>query len=610
VYAVSAHFTVFNSTFAYQTLALPLALAAVALIARARWACDPRPLLVGATVCLVAVAMTHHVTSWLTTLFLAVWALAERGGPARRRVVYGAVIAVATTTGWAMIQWSLLQDYFGPVIDDVFSQLSSGDRRKPFSDPAGYATPAWERILLLYYALAITLVVGLLLLSYARAVRERRLRHCTPSSNSQRWEPRALLVFIAALIPVTMAVRVMPNWAELGDRITSFLFFPFSLLVADFVVRRFRPLPIQHSQSRPRRLIRALQFLALLLPTGVFVAGVLNGNGPEWARLPGPYLVCADNRSMDAETLAAVRWAGEVLPAGSRITGDRVSSILLASEADLWPVDKDDQHELYPPRLYFAEEWGPRESQLARDLYLQYLYVDRRLAQELPHTGAYFYKGETAGSPQLTQAELTKFDDVAGITEVYRHGPISIYDLRRLNVPGDPRTGWFGETPAIGVRIQLAIGLLSGLVLALVARSNAGNIMTAKIKSFQIIAGLPLTFAAGVATLCVASVMLLLAHIWLGPIVFVSMSLAVLLVKPRWAKFPFRVTLSLMNCAAGLRRKRWIAAFGMLVVVAIAQSILSAYLEDVTKVQSILDDPSAVHMPVDEYPARSADGTP
>ena len=45
-YSVSAQFIFFNSQFAYQTLALPLALAAVAFIARARWADNPGPLLV------------------------------------------------------------------------------------------------------------------------------------------------------------------------------------------------------------------------------------------------------------------------------------------------------------------------------------------------------------------------------------------------------------------------------------------------------------------------------------------------------------------------------------------------------------------------------------
>jgi hypothetical protein len=44
-------------------------------------------------------------------------------------------------------------------------------------------------------------------------------------------------------------------------------------------------------------------------------------------------------------------------------------------------------------------------------------------------------------------------------------------------------------------------------------------------------------------------------------------------------------------------------------VVAIGQSTLGAYSEDVTKVRSILDDPSAVH--VDNLnPAGSGHGTP
>ena len=114
VYALSAQFTFFNSQFAYQTLALPLALAAVAFIARARWAHNPGSLLIGATVCLLAVAVTHHITSWLTAVFLAVWAVTESGGQARRRVFCGAAVAVAATIGWAMIQWSLLRDIFRP----------------------------------------------------------------------------------------------------------------------------------------------------------------------------------------------------------------------------------------------------------------------------------------------------------------------------------------------------------------------------------------------------------------------------------------------------------------------------------------------------------------
>ena len=623
VYAVSAQFVVFSSLFAYQTLALPLALAAVAFIARARWAADPRPLMAGATICLLAVVMTHHITSWLTAAFLVVWATAERG-QARRRVVYGAAVALGAATVWAMIQWSLLRDYFGPIADDVAHQVTGGSRRSAFSDPAGYRTPQWEQLFLVYYALAVSSVIGLVMLTYVRSVWGRR-RRGGRSSNSRRWDPQALLVLLTIMVPVTVALRAIPSAAELGDRSTGFLFLPVSLLVADYGVRWFRSLPKQDADSRPRRLGTAAYFLAILMATGVFLGGVLLGGGSDWTRLPGRYLVSADNRSMDPETLAAVRWAGEELPAASRIAADRVSSLLLASQAGLWPVMKDDRKELFAPRLYFADTWGSKESDLARGLNLHYLYVDRRFSQELPHEGAYFYKGETKGSEQLTMAELTKFDQVRGVHTVYRHGPISIYDLGGLynyDLRDDPsginvlefRSGWWGKAPAHGIGMQLAIGLLLGLALALGARFGAGHIVAEKLKSFQKSAGPILTFAAGVATLLVVSATLLLAHIWLGPIVLISMGLAVLLANRFWANFLFRpkflfrakflfgsAFLSL-NSAVMHRWRGWIAALGMLVAVAIAQSVFSSYSEDVTKVRSILDDPSAVHAPVRNPP--------
>jgi hypothetical protein len=611
VYAVSSHYVCFNTIFSYQTLAFPLALAAVAFVARARWAADPRPLFGGATVCLLAVAVTHHLTSWLTAAFLVFWATAEGGGQARRRVFYGAVFAAVTTTAWAIIQWSLLRDYFGPMIDDLRTQLGHG-HHGPFHDSAGWSTPTWERFFLLYYSAALALVVSLLILAFARSVLPRR-------SGARRWEPRMLVVVLAAMIPTLMAARVMPTGSEYCDRLSTFLFLALSLLVARATdrwsqLRRGSDMP---SWSHRHRVI--VQSLALVLATGVFVGGYLMGSGPAWIRLPGPYLVGADRRSMDPETLAAVRWARDELPPGRLIGADRVSAVLLSSQAGLFPVVNDKVRDV--PSLYFADEWGPWQSESVRGLHLRYLYVDRRMAGERPHLGMYFYPGETTGHPRelLTRNNLAKFDNVPGIWTLYRHGPISIYDLgglydpSGLNVP-EFRAGWARpKTPDTGVRIQLAIGLLSGLALALVARTSAGRIVTEKLKSFQITAGPSLTFAAGLATLCAASITLLLAHIWLGPIVFLAMALAVLLANPRWARFLFRATSLLMNAAAGLRWRRWIAVSAMLAVpavVAIGQPILGAYSTDVTKVGSILDDPSAVHVPLHNLnPAGSAHGT-
>lgn len=578
-YAISAQFVFFNSQYAYQTLALPLALAAVALIARARVAVDPRALLGGATICLLAVAVTHHVTSFLTASFLVVWAIMERGSQARWRILAGAFVAVGSTTVWAMIQWALLREYFRPIIDDVASQFGhGGGRRAPFSDPNGYATPLWERLFLVYYAAVVTLLALIFVLAGLRRLRPARGARWSWAF----WAPPTLLVCMVSVIPLLFAARILPSGGEMGDRATSFLFFPFSVLVADGVVRRF--------WSRQRSPGLFARSVALALATGAFVGGYLLGSGPDWARLPGSYLVSADNRSMDSETLAAVRWARDGLAAGSRIGADRVSSDLLASQARLWPV----LHErgLDVPSLYLADQWGQPQTDLVRRLNLRYLYVDRRLADELPHVGSYFYRGETAAPQKLTVTELEKFDKVPGIRVVYRHGPISIYDLGALGV-AELRSGWFGKTADdLSFPVQLAIGLLAGLMLVQAGRSRSGRTVIRVAKSFRMAAGPSLTFAAAVGASCVISVTMLLAHIWLGPPTFLSAALVILLVNPQWAVRRLR---------EGVERLRWgwIVATVLvtsLVAAAVALSVTSAWAPDITKVGDILDDPSAVHL--------------
>jgi hypothetical protein len=623
-YSVSAQFIFFNSQFAYQTLALPLALAAVAFIARARWVDNPGPLFFGATVCLLAVAVTHHVTSFLTALFLAVWAVAQRGKPARRRVFYGALIATITTTMWAIVQWSLLQAYLGPIADDMATEVTGGFHRTPFHDESGEVEPLWERFLMLYYAVAITAVVSWLTLISARSLLRRRrsragsepaldvgdargarntqralrlpveITACfsvlkrSARSNSQPWEPPLLLVLMAAMIPILFAARIMPSWGSLGDRFLTFLYLPLSVLIAAGAIRWSRGLPqLNNAQRNQLKLFRRV---AVLLATGVFIGGHLMGSGPDWARLPGRYLVSADDRSMDSETLAAVHWAVNGLPLGSRIGADRVSSVLLASEAGLWPVMQDDHGFTPTPDLYFSDKWGARELKAVRHMHLRYLFVDRRWSNELPHLGSYFYKGEMPGPQKLTRAELTKFDNIAGVHAVYRHGPIVIYDTSGLGVP-ELRSIWYGNAPTMSIPGQLLIGLLAGVAFVAIARTRARSFIINKAKSLHGAAGPSLTYAVLLSALCLISIMMLLAHVWLGPMVFLAAALVVLLINRR------SFTSLLRNAAAKLRWK-WVIACVIIAVpvaAAIGTSIIDAYPSDVTNVQSILDDPSAVH---------------
>jgi hypothetical protein len=177
----------------------------------------------------------------------------------------------------------------------------------------------------------------------------------------------------------------------------------------------------------------------------VYMGGAMLGAGPNWGILPGPYLVSAEARTQDPETLAAVRWAAAHLPAGSRIAADRIPADLLASQARLWPVISP-EHSLVSTWLYFPDTWGPQQTTIVKGLHIGYVYVDQRLADSPPLDGYYFYPGETLRPRRITVADLTKFSHVHGLKLVYRHGPVTIYDTAGLGV-APVRDGFVGQRP-------------------------------------------------------------------------------------------------------------------------------------------------------------------
>lgn len=614
VYALGPQFIFFNSQFSYQTLAIPLALTGVSLIARSRWSDDPLPLFFGATVCLFGAGMSHHVTGFITMAFLLMWTLFQRG-PARLRVLYGALASIATTLAWMIVQRALLEEYFGPIIKDVGGSAAKGEKREAFKDSAGTPTPLRDTLLLLYYALAVVVGVGALamLALYWWRRGDRQIL---------RWSPRLLVFMLSSMIPVTMAARVVPKGGELFDRGSSFLFFPLALTVAIFAIRLWWPdaRPPPPKLRPPGRLVVRLRGLvvaaaarlglssrpwvprlvAVGLASVMFVSGFVLGAGPFWARLPGPYLVAADTRSMDAEVLAAAEWARDALPSGSRIVGDRVGSDLLASKAGVWPVMKGNG--VSAPPLYFADTFGLTEQDIARSLKLRFLYVDRRLATHLPHFGSYFESGEPGnGHLLLTEAQLAKFDHVPGIKEVYRHGPISIYDLKDLGLP-EQRNGWYGETPSVSLVRQLVLGLVFGLLIAFGPRSRLWPRVVRVVKRLRRAAGPSLLGGIALASTAIVSAVLILLGIWLTPLVFATAAAVVLLVDRRRVVSAVRRAAHTARSTITRRRLRLAGLFAVPLAMIIGVAVWEAAAVNIIQVRQILSDPAAVHRPPNDNP--------
>jgi hypothetical protein len=462
-YAVSSEFYGFNSQFAYQTLALTLGLGGLFLLRRAQLAdhAAARRLFFIASLVLIATVVTHHGTSWMVLAFLIAWAAMSRKGE-RKILARAAVIMAAAVAIWTTALATPLAGYLVPIFSGIIQTaqafLAGTTGHQIFGASAGTPPIAdWERVVLVVYTLSCTLaalICAWIMLSRAFHNGDRMI---------------GLLGALNLAFPITTAAHFAPNIGELGDRASTFLFFPLALSCSLIIQRHPR---VTRRRARRRNPFRPAVLIALIGGTSViYLGGILLGSNPDWSRLPGPYLVSADNRTQDPETIAAVDWAAANLPAGSTVVADRVPAVLLASQARLWPVTSPQQG-LEPSQLYFSESWGPQQTAIVKGLHIDYLYVDTRLADSLPYLGYYISEGETTKPTRITVADVAKFAHVRGLTAVYHHGTVTIYDTAGLGVV--PEWNGFRGYHTMGLGLLDAIlGAVTVLLIVLFRRRLA-----------------------------------------------------------------------------------------------------------------------------------------
>jgi hypothetical protein len=470
VYSASPQFYSFNAQFAYQTLALGLAVVTVhLLLAEIDGAPGPRGRLALAVACVVAVVVTHHVVGWVTVATLVVWAGVLAGRPGRagaRTVGTVAVAGLVAASAWTAFVGHRLLVYLVPLFSsaisglaDTFVGLHAG--RALFSDASGAPSPPWEIAVMLVAAAAWCV----LLLVALRA-------HVRQSATGVRWE-RLVPVAIAACYPLTLLAHLTSPSAEIGDRASTFVFFAVALVVAGWYAAR--PATAARRGESP---------LAVGLATLCFLGGMLLGSGPTWSYVPGPFLVGADQRSIGSPSLAAALWAGAHLPAGSRIAADRDNGALLDDIGQDEPVTAIGGLVNVGP-LYFSDQFGAFQLSLVRKAKIRYLLVDDRLAEGAPRFGVYFEPGETATPQRLTSEELHKFASVTGARLIYDNGVIQIYDLASLLglspeapvPPGRGQSGTGTDWVVLGAAVVVAVAWARRLRKS--APPDAGAVLSA-----------------------------------------------------------------------------------------------------------------------------------
>jgi hypothetical protein len=428
IYSTALHYLFFDSMYLYQTAALPFLMLAVWAVRR--WRSASRGTWPYAVICLVCVAVaivSHHVTAAVTVGTLVLIGLCEVvfARPRRWGMLALSGVAVLMAAAWFGLVATDVLGYLGPpaagMLDGVRSMLGGGG-----SGGGGAAAPGNPMWQLAVQALGLLALFGLFfrasLLSWRFAV------------PLDPWRAAVLVGSFAFF--VTNAMRfVGAGGPELAGRASTFAYVPMAMVAAG-VLHRWAPQ--LRAPRRPVALGRLLRPVfprrAIVLPPAVLgtaialllmVGARVGGWPPYWEQLPGPHLVSGFERSIDSEGIDAAVWTQDWLGPRNRVAADLTGVTLVSTYGAQDPVAEAYQ-------LYYDPTWGLDDELLLTSLGVDYLWVDDRISQQLPASGAYFLIDPRTGqhTSPIPAGNLTKFDSVAGANLVFDNGHIRIYDMR------------------------------------------------------------------------------------------------------------------------------------------------------------------------------------
>ncbi len=417
LYLLNPHGQYFDTSFHYETVAMPFVVLALFFAVRFATRHDNRcESFAGVLASVAIVVITHHVSAFaalglLTAIGLGVFAFRDTRRlalPIAACVAAGMLIVVA----WIHYVAPVTIDYLGSPGAQVLEGLARIGQAEGMVGLPGEPTPIFDR-----FVGPAGVLLTLILLVFA--VRIAHLR--PPLERSFIW----LGFWSYGLV---IAIRLfVSNGAELSARALTFTAL-FTALATATVLGQLSSAMTGRHHRLPR--FRTKPLMATLLAITLFFGSVPTNLPEWWQRLPGQFLVGGFASGIDSVGISRAEWAATYLTPGSRYFGDVTSLTLLSTLAQLDPI-RD------PGSLYYTGRLTLENYELINAQSAAYLDVDLRMAEQAPITGRYFANDIHEGTDRkpMDIAGLAKFDNVPGVSRIYDSGFGRFYDLRWIQEP-------------------------------------------------------------------------------------------------------------------------------------------------------------------------------
>ena len=413
-YTAHPNFVFFTGQYAYESLAFPLAVVAIAAVNRWMLPDDPRirrAWAIAALIAITGVVMTHHMTTYALVGFFLAASVAHR--LLARQSRYWNPWPFAGFTVVAAVIWLVfvasdtagyLSVIFGKAFQETIRTVAfESAPRQLFKADAGGGSPWGERVVGLA---SVALIAGVMPIALLEVWRRHR-----------RNTVAVVLAIGASAYVGVLFLRFVPRAWEIANRSSEFLFVGVALMLAFASVRAVSLLP------------RGLGRAAVAGAAALLLAGGIIAGWPTDLRLSLPYRVDAAGRVLEPQGTTAARWSTSNLGTGRNFLADPSNARLLLWQGEIaYAGGNPNLNDIL--RQPLLASWMVDQ---LREKQVRFLVMDRRRISQNQTFGNYFFSPRAARLGLYSAAAYAKFDRQPGISKVYDSGNVSIYDLSEFD---------------------------------------------------------------------------------------------------------------------------------------------------------------------------------